>query len=193
MPLPLTVSCSNKIQIGFTFLLPAHLGSPGQRAVKRVCVLRELTYRTDPSTADSREVGILLMLLPILGVKSQKKNNFGGVNRRFQAKLAKYWKFHIIESTASISTRFCTTIETTECWSRVVPICAQQIQDGGRPPFWKPLNCYISATVWPILTKFGTVTHIGGCHLENHNNRTISTKVWPIFTKFGMVMQNSGF
>ena len=39
MPLPLTVSCSNKIQIGFTFLVPAHLGSPGQRAVKRVLLL----------------------------------------------------------------------------------------------------------------------------------------------------------
>ena len=38
MPLPLTISCSSKIQIGFTFLVPAHLGSPGQRAVKRVCV-----------------------------------------------------------------------------------------------------------------------------------------------------------
>jgi len=38
MPLPLTVSCSSKIQIGFTFLVPAHPGSPGQRAVKRVCV-----------------------------------------------------------------------------------------------------------------------------------------------------------
>ena len=63
MPLPLTVSCFTKIQIGFTFLVPAHLGSPGKmgrslslasvksflalahlgsprkRAVKRVCVL----------------------------------------------------------------------------------------------------------------------------------------------------------
>ena len=39
MPLPLTVSCFSKIQIGFTFLGPAHLGSPGQTAVKRVCVL----------------------------------------------------------------------------------------------------------------------------------------------------------
>ena len=29
---------SAKIQIGFTFLVPAHPGSPGQRAVKRVCV-----------------------------------------------------------------------------------------------------------------------------------------------------------
>ena len=38
MPLQLTVSCFSKIQIGFTFLVPAHLGSPGQRAVKRVCV-----------------------------------------------------------------------------------------------------------------------------------------------------------
>jgi len=31
MPLPLTVSCFSKIQIGSTFLVPAHLGSPGQR------------------------------------------------------------------------------------------------------------------------------------------------------------------
>ena len=38
MPLPLTVSCSSKIQIGFTFLVPAHPGRPGQRAIKRVCV-----------------------------------------------------------------------------------------------------------------------------------------------------------
>ena len=36
--LPLTVSSFSKIQIGFTFLVPAHPGSPGQRAVKRVCV-----------------------------------------------------------------------------------------------------------------------------------------------------------
>ena len=41
MPLPLTVSCFSKIQIDFTFLVPAHLGSPGQKAVKReyVCKL----------------------------------------------------------------------------------------------------------------------------------------------------------
>ena len=38
MPLPLTASCFSKIQIGFTFLVLAHLGSPGKRAVKRVCV-----------------------------------------------------------------------------------------------------------------------------------------------------------
>jgi len=38
MPLPFTVFCFSKIQIGFIFLVPAYLGSPGQRAVKRVCV-----------------------------------------------------------------------------------------------------------------------------------------------------------
>ena len=38
MPLPLTVSCFSKIQIGFTFLVLAHLGSPGKRAIKWVCV-----------------------------------------------------------------------------------------------------------------------------------------------------------
>ena len=38
MPLPLTVSCFSKIQIDFTFLVPAHLGSPGKRAIKWVCV-----------------------------------------------------------------------------------------------------------------------------------------------------------
>ena len=39
MPLPLTVCCFSKIQTGFTFLVLAHLDSPGQRAVKRgVCV-----------------------------------------------------------------------------------------------------------------------------------------------------------
>ena len=38
MPLPLTVSCFSKIQIGFTFLVLADPRSPGQRAVKPVCV-----------------------------------------------------------------------------------------------------------------------------------------------------------
>ena len=38
MLLPLTGSCFSKIQIGFTFLVPAHLGIPGKKAIKRVCV-----------------------------------------------------------------------------------------------------------------------------------------------------------
>ena len=38
MLLPLTVSCFTKIQIGSTFLVPAHTASLGKRAVKRMCV-----------------------------------------------------------------------------------------------------------------------------------------------------------
>ena len=38
MPLPPTVSCFSKIQIGFTFLVQVYPGSPGKRAVKLVCV-----------------------------------------------------------------------------------------------------------------------------------------------------------
>jgi len=49
MPLPLTVSGFSKIQFGFTLLVPAHLGSPGQRAVKwvRVCVLHSRCSEAD--------------------------------------------------------------------------------------------------------------------------------------------------
>jgi len=39
MPLPLTVSCFSKIQIGFTFLVLAHLGSPRKGPINGcVCV-----------------------------------------------------------------------------------------------------------------------------------------------------------
>ena len=53
MPLPLTVPCFSKIQIGFTFLVPAHLGSPGKgplngcvRACVRACVCVAITATT---------------------------------------------------------------------------------------------------------------------------------------------------
>jgi len=50
IPLPLTVSCFSEIQISLTFLVLAHLGSPGQKAVKWVCVCvlsskRNVSYR----------------------------------------------------------------------------------------------------------------------------------------------------
>jgi len=39
MTLPLTVSCFSKIQIGLTFLVLAHLGSPGQSPESRKMVV----------------------------------------------------------------------------------------------------------------------------------------------------------
>jgi len=49
-----SLSCFSKIQIGFTFLVPAHLGSPGQRAVKWVCVC-------DPTTRAASHAFSLLV------------------------------------------------------------------------------------------------------------------------------------
>jgi len=57
MPLPLTVSCFSKIQIIFTFLIPAHLGSPGKGPLN-VCVLALFGYdpkRNSDKIALSRE------------------------------------------------------------------------------------------------------------------------------------------
>jgi len=46
MPLPLTVSCFSEIQTGFTFLVPAHPGSPGKKPLKGcVCVLSLLLFK----------------------------------------------------------------------------------------------------------------------------------------------------
>jgi len=109
----------------------------------------ELTYRSDTSScrrifthngsndADTRKDvpfwGIFRIVQHLGGQKPPKKQ-FCGVNRRFQAKLAKSKNVHIIKTTASIPTKFCTVIQTTKRPSRVVPTHALQIQDGGRPP-----------------------------------------------------------
>ena len=44
MPLPLTVSCSSKIQIGFTFLVPAYPGCPGKEAVKWFLLVEFMSF-----------------------------------------------------------------------------------------------------------------------------------------------------
>ena len=59
MPLPLTVSCFTKIQIGFAFLVPAHLGSPGKRAVKRLCVCVCVCDRVAANGDTANKVGTL--------------------------------------------------------------------------------------------------------------------------------------
>ena len=52
MALPLTVSCFSKIQIGFTFLVPTHLGRPRQRAVKCVYVWHNYRPMNNPISKD---------------------------------------------------------------------------------------------------------------------------------------------
>ena len=53
IPLPLSVSCFSKIEIGFTFLVLAHLGSPGQTAFKLVCVCVTSGITDDADTCRS--------------------------------------------------------------------------------------------------------------------------------------------
>ena len=81
--------------------------------------------------ADSRKdvpFGGFVDIAPNFWGEIPQKPQFWG---RFQAKRAKYWKFHVIETNASISTKFCKTIETIKYSSWVVQIGAQQIQNGG--------------------------------------------------------------
>jgi len=44
----------------------------------------------------------------------------GGLNRHFQAKLAKYSKVHIMETTAWIPAKFCVAVKTTKYASCMV-------------------------------------------------------------------------
>jgi len=61
MPLPLTVSCFSKIQIGFTFLVPAHLGSPGKMGVCVCALTLILTNNNMPAICDLRLRFVILL------------------------------------------------------------------------------------------------------------------------------------
>ena len=139
---------------------------------------------------------------PRFGGEIPPNLNFWGVSRRFQAKRTKYWKFHVIETTASILAKFGTTIETIKWSSRVVPIGTQQIQDGGQPPFWKkvksPYLCEHSTDFDEIwrgdayrpLTADLPLKFWMPPSWKNYKNRDISATVWQIFMKFGTLVQN---
>ena len=71
-----------------------------------------------------------------------------------------------METTASISTKFCTMIVTIKKspWSQSAPNKSKMAD--GRHFEEKPLN-HLSATVRPILMTFSTMTHIGPWHRIN--------------------------
>ena len=79
MPLPLTVSCFSKLQTGFTFLVPAQPGSPGKRAVKRVCVCVEfMTVHDDFLSQLGNFLPVFQSWNPRLG--STQSRDFGTEN-----------------------------------------------------------------------------------------------------------------
>ena len=88
------------------FFIYLYLFSSTHLQVRRDDGFPRLVAQTTRTHARMCILGVSLTLLSILGVKFPENLNFHGVTRRFQAKRAKYWKFHVIETTASISTKF---------------------------------------------------------------------------------------
>jgi len=83
MPLPLTVSCFSKIQIGFALLIPAHPGSLGQKAVKQVLLLLLLLLL-------SGLMRLTMLITPGTGGASK------GKVRRYQNKMIKKYVLNIV-------------------------------------------------------------------------------------------------
>ena len=116
-----------------SYLYPFLKNSPTSQTRRRIC-----THNCS-NDADSRKDGPFVICShcsPFTGSSPfpPQKKQFWGMNRRFQAKLAKSKNVHIIKTTVSIPTKFCPVIKTTKCSSWVVPTYASQIRDGGQPP-----------------------------------------------------------
>ena len=150
-------------------------------------------------------LGGFVDIAPHFGGEIPETPNFGGVNRRFQAKRAKILK---VSDYRNYYIDFNQNLHNDRDHQVVV------VDDpNSRPtnPRWrtaaiwkKPLNRHISATVWPIfwdLVKWLILSHYSGSTvkisnfwkykmataaiLKNHKNRDISATVWPILMKFG--------
>jgi len=96
-------------------------------------------------------------IAPQLGGKIPKNSNFEGVNRRFQAKLVKSKNMHIIKTTSSIPTKFCTAIKTNSAlrgWSEHTTnprAAAAILKNRKKSPYLGDGCSYIAL-------KFGTLT-----------------------------------
>jgi len=80
MPLPLTISCFSKTQIGFTFLVPAHPGSPGKRAVRLngcACVCNaDTNKRRAYRTSSDLDMGPFPVICTVARVRSSSSVQF---------------------------------------------------------------------------------------------------------------------
>ena len=67
-------SCFSEVQIGFTFLVPAHPGSPGQRALKRVCVCNYHSEKFKEWPKRHRNYGSLTKIMKVTTKYHKTKN-----------------------------------------------------------------------------------------------------------------------
>jgi len=99
----------NYIHIYYTLL------SGTRRQVRRVNGVSCMIAQTTRTCARMCLLGLVDMT-PHLGGQIPLQNpNFAGVNRHFQAKLAKSKNMHIIKTLTPIPTKFYKAIKTTEC------------------------------------------------------------------------------
>ena len=107
-----------KYNQNYFYLCPFFGNSPTGQTPRRI-----FTHDGSNDTDSRKDVPFsgIFHIAPHLGGYKPQKPQFWGVNRRFQAKLAKSKNVHIIKTTASIPTKFCTGIKTTKCPSWVVP------------------------------------------------------------------------
>ena len=106
IPLPLTVSCFSKIQIGFTFLVPAHPGSLGQSAVKRLCVLVQIVwYLWDCCKVDPCYLPLTPSIMNVLSLcKCARKILYANINKQqfghsiiFCVVTVNYWNWDVFK------------------------------------------------------------------------------------------------
>ena len=64
MPLPLTVSCFSKIQIGFTFLVPAHVGSPDKGPLNGCECAGEIIFKIGEQLAELQAEWLIVSYAP---------------------------------------------------------------------------------------------------------------------------------
>ena len=88
MPVPLTVSCFSKIQTGFTFLVPAHLGSPGKGSLNR-CVCMEYKVEGSKPKGRPKRTWIEVVEKDCQACKLNKEEQEDAINRSRWRKLIK--------------------------------------------------------------------------------------------------------
>ena len=108
MPLPLTVSCFSKIQIGFTSLLPAYTGSPGQRAVKRVCVCL-CFYKEQIKNNNMSSAVQSTLSAPSFNLSSVSRSCFSADVRSLISRSRSLVNFSLRETSSALSRAICTS------------------------------------------------------------------------------------
>jgi len=160
MPLLLTISCFSIIQIGFTFLVPAHPGSPGQRAVKRVCV-NECVWPAHFSDSSATYEPDQLLLSSVIQFGANNPSHWCLYTLAVTSPKMHNWQHTGPCSNRSHSSKKGSPYSITECRvpELILVLCSQPASDashtsGGRLPLLSTRPTVIPATLKRADTNF---------------------------------------